>query len=348
MKLYKQIIIILVIFFKTETLLSENNLFNVNNILLEKKEKITNNALANKAIKIGFEQLTTRILLDGDKKKLSTLDFLEIKKLVSYYQVTNDIGKKENKEFLKFSVTFDKSKIHDLFFKKAILYSEILDKELYIIPLLIKNDEIFVFNNNFFYENWNKIYKKDLLEFILPIENIEIIQNINNNKKNLINLKIENLFKEYINKNLALVLIEDENKENIKVYIKSIIQGKNISRSLNLKSKDKNEEEYYKTIIEETKKELTNLVKSENLIDIRTPSFLNVKLDLNKKNSLVELNKRIKKIDLIENVSVQHFNKDYMFLRIRYLGKLEKIIGQLLNERINLKLTNDQWIIKTL
>ena len=86
-------------------------------------------------------------------------------------------------------------------------------------------------------------------------------------------MKIENLFKEYINKNLALVLIEDENKENIKVYIKSTIQGKNISRSLKLKSKDKNEEEYYKTIIEETKKELTNLVKSENLIDIRTPSF---------------------------------------------------------------------------
>ena len=348
MKFYKQITFILIVFFKTETLLSENNLFNVNNILLEKKEKITNNALANKAIKIGFEQLTTRILLDGDKKKLSTLDFLEIKKLVSYYQVTNDIEKKENKELLKFSVTFDKTKIHDLFFKKAILYSEILDKEIYIIPLLVKNDEIFVFNNNFFYENWNKVYKNDLLEFILPIENIEIIQNINNNKKNLINLKIENLFKEYIKKNLALVLIEDENKENIKVYIKSTIQGKNISRSLKLKSKDKNEEKYYKNIIEETKKELTNLVKSENLIDIRTPSFLNVKLDLNKKNSLVELNKRIKKIDLIENVSVQHFNKDYMFLRIKYLGKLEKIIGQLLNERINLKLTNDQWVIKTL
>ena len=75
MKFYKQITFILIVFLKTETLLSENNLFNVNNILLEKKEKITNNALANKAIKIGFEQLTTRILLDGDKKKLSTLDF---------------------------------------------------------------------------------------------------------------------------------------------------------------------------------------------------------------------------------------------------------------------------------
>ena len=37
-----------------------------------------------------------------------------------------------------------------------------------------------------------------------------------------------------------------------------------------------------------------------------------------------------------------------MFLRIKYLGKLDKIIDQLQKERINLKLTNDQWIIKTL
>ena len=46
MKLYKLIIFILVVFLKTETLLSENNLFNVNNIKLEKKDKITNNDLS--------------------------------------------------------------------------------------------------------------------------------------------------------------------------------------------------------------------------------------------------------------------------------------------------------------
>ena len=37
MKLLKQIIIILIVFFKTGNLLSENNLFNVNNILINKK-----------------------------------------------------------------------------------------------------------------------------------------------------------------------------------------------------------------------------------------------------------------------------------------------------------------------
>ena len=37
MKLLKQVIIILIVFFKTGNLLSENNLFNVNNILINKK-----------------------------------------------------------------------------------------------------------------------------------------------------------------------------------------------------------------------------------------------------------------------------------------------------------------------
>ena len=42
-----------------------------------------------------------------------------------------------------------------------------------------------------------KFIKVELLEFILPLENIEIIQKINSNKNNLINLELKNLFKEY-------------------------------------------------------------------------------------------------------------------------------------------------------
>ena len=90
------------------------------------------------------------------------------------------------------------------------------------------------------------------------------------------------------------------------------------------------------------------MVKSQNLIDIRTPSFLNVKLDLNKKNNLVLLNSKIKDIDLIENIFVQEINKDYVNLKIKYLGKLEKMINQLRTEKITIQLINDQWIIEIL
>ena len=347
MKIKKLIIyLIIIIFFKTETVLSEKNLFNVNNIQLEKKAKISNKTLTDQAIKKGYIQLLDKILLKKDFNKLLDLNFNSIKELVTYYQISTDLNE-EKKEIVNFNITFDKDKIHELFYSRGISYSEILDKELYILPILIKNGEIFIFNNNFFYKAWNNVYQNDLIEFILPLENIEIIQNINKNKNNLIDVNLNELFKEYTKKNLAIVIFEENNNFK-KVYIKSILQGKNISKSLNFNKKDKVIDQYYEEIITDTKKELINLVKSKNLIDIRTPSFLNVRFNLSQKSNLVELNLRIKNIDLVEKVYVQQFNKDYMNLKIKYLGKLEKIIYQLKKEKIELKLINEQWVINTL
>ena len=348
MKSFKPIIIILIVFFKTETLFSKNNLFNVNNIQIEKKDKITNKALADKAIRKGFNQLLNKILLKRDADKFSDLSFSTVKQLVIYYQI-GDIAEQENKEeFVNFNVTFDKDKIHDLFFERGISYSKISDKEIYILPILIKENEIFVFNNNFFYKNWNKIYEIDLIEFILPLENIETIKKINEQRSNLIDLEIDKLFKEYSIKNLALILIEDNTASSERVYIKTKIQGKNISKSLELKRKNLSTNKFYEKIIIETKKELVDLIKSKNLIDVRTPSFLNVKLNVNKKSNLVVFNSRIKNIDSIENIYVQEFNKEFMNLRIKYLGKLEKLINDFKKENINLQQINEQWIIKTL
>ena len=107
-----------------------------------------------------------------------------------------------------------------------------------------------------------------------------------------------------------------------------------------------NDDEFYKRIIFKTRKEITNIIKSQNLIDVRTPSFLNTKLILNKKNSLVELNKRLKNIDLIDNIYVQEFNKNYVLIKIKYLGKLNKIINQLKSQKIMLELLNNKWSLR--
>ena len=353
MKFYK-IIFILIVFFKTETLFSENNLFNVDNIQLEKNDKTTNKAISDLAIKKGFQKLITKILLKEDINKLSDLNFSSIKQLVTYYQRKNTLNSKNNIELVNFNISFDKDKIHDLFYKRGILYSEISDKELYVLPILVKENEIFIFNNNYFYKNWNKVYNNDLsdlsdlIDFILPLENIEIIKKINDNRSSLISLNIIELFQEYSDKNLALILIEDSKTSNEKIYINTIIQDKKISKSLDLKKQNLSSFEFYEKIITETKKELINLVKSNNLIDIRTPSFLNTRLKIYNKSNLVELKKRIKKIKSVENIYVQEFNKDNMNLRIKYLGKLDKLINALKKENINLQLINDQWIIKTL
>ena len=345
MKLFTNIIYILIIFSKTGNLLSDNNLFNVNNIELEEKQNLSSKQLANKAIEKGYNQLIERILLKKDITKVSDISFLDIKELVTYYNISKKSEDKSNK--VNFSITFDKNKIHDLFYKRGVSYSDIDDKDFYILPILIDRNEVFIFSNNYFYENWNAVSKKDeLIEFILPLENIEIIHKINQSKNNLFNLNIDELFKEYSKKNIALVFIENRNLTEEKVYFKARIQGKIISKQLVFKKTDLDGEKINKKIIYSIKNEITNLVKSQNLIDIRTPSFLNVSLNLDKNNNLVLLNNKIKNIDLIENIFVQEFNKEYVKLRIKYLGKLDKIIELLESKKIDLNYINNQWFLK--
>ena len=346
MKLFKQIILILIIFLKTGNILSANNLFSVNNIILEKKDKIPSEQLANQAIRKGFNQLMKKILMQEDLSKISTLNSSNIKELVTYYNISKNPENQSNE--IIFNVAFDKDKIHDLFYKKKISYSDITDKEFFILPILLKGNEIFIFSNNYFHENWNEINRDELIEFILPIENIEIIQIINQGKKNLLDLNLELIFREYVSKNVALILIEQSRTSINKIYMKSRVQDKIISKSFNLKKENIELEKFNEKIIYFIKDEIINLVKSRNLIDIRTPSFLNAKLNLDKKNNLFIFNSKIRKVDLIDKIFVQEFNKDWVNLKIKYLGKLEKIINELKKENIELKLINDQWSVKIL
>ena len=343
MNLIKLIFIILIIFSKTGNVLSKDNIFNVNNIELIKKANTSNEDLANIAIKKGYKELIDKILLKEEKKKLSNLNLSEIKQLVSYYQVLNDKNIKGENEKLRFNIFFDRDKLHNLFFEKDILYSEILNKEIYLLPVFKKDDQVFIYNKNFFYMEWNKVYSMDLIEFILPIENIEVIQNININKENMLNLNLKDLFLEYEDKNLALILIEDTGSKAEKVYLRTKIMKKNIDKSIIIERSNSNNKEFYKKIISKVSDEIINLVKSQNLIDIKTPSFINTTLQINKKNNLVELNKRLKNIELIDEIFVQEFNNTYALIKIKYLGKLDKIINQLKEQKIILSLKDDQW-----
>ena len=346
MKLLIQTIFILVIFFKTGNLLSDNNLFTVNNIFIETKGDKSSKQLANQAIKKGFDKLVKRILLKEDISKISGINFSNIKELIKYYNISKNIDKNN---YINFSVTFDKDKIHNLLLKNKILYAEIYDKDFFVLPVLIKENDIDVFSNNFFYQNWNKESKQnndELLEFILPIENIEIIQKINQSRKNLLDLNLDTLLNEYPNKNVGLILIDASNQNENKVYLKNRIENKILSKNLIFRKDELNLDDFKKNIIFQIKNEIINLVKFQNLIDVKTPSFLNVKYNLDDENNLVFFNSKIKNIDLIEGVYVQEFNLNHVNIKIKYLGKFDKLKNQFKLQNIDLKYVNDEWLIK--
>ena len=336
---------ILIILFKTGNVLSNNNIFNVNNIEISKEISKNKEKVANQAFQKAFDELINRLLLEEDYQKVSNMSLNEIKKLISYYQIMNLEEKKVNKNILKINVFFDKDRIHDFFYNKNILYSDIVNTEVILFPLLKKENQYFIYSKNFFYEHWNNKISENLIQYILPAENIENIQNINLNKDNIYKIDISNFFKEYDADNIIFANIEIKDK-TAEVFLNTRIEGKKINKTLSINNKKGlDQKKFNEEIILNINKVITDLIKSQNLIDVRTPSFLNVKIQLNSKSNLVEFNKRIEKIDLIDNFYVQKFNKDYVWVKIKYLGKINKIINKLKDQKIDLKMIAGTWQI---
>ena len=60
------------------------------------------------------------------------------------------------------------------------------------------------------------------------------------------------------------------------------------------------------------------------------------------------MNKRLKKIDSIDDIFVQEFNNEFVLIKIKFIGKLDKIINQLAKQKIELELMNEQWKLSIL
>ena len=335
---------ILIILFKTGNVLSNNNIFNVNNIKIDGKIYENKEKVINQAFEKGYKELINRLLLEKDYQKLSTINLGQIKKLISYYQIVNANSEEENKNKTVFNISFDKNSMYEFFYQNKILYSDIINTEIVLLPLFISDKEYFLYTKNYFYENWNNDTSDNLIQYTLPVESIESIQIIEKNKDNIYDLNFSDFFKEYDLENMAFVIIEI-NKDIAQIFLNTKITGKKINKTLSINKANLNQKDFYNKIILETKYKIRNLIKSENLIDVRTPSFLNAEIKLNKKSNLIELNNRIKGIGLIDNFHVQKLNKDYALVKIKFLGKIDKIINELKDQNINLKMIQGQWQI---
>ena len=345
MKNFIFIFCILIILFKTGNVLSDNNIFNVNNIEINKDISKNKENLVSQAFRGAFDELINRLLLKKDRLYLSNTNLKQIKELILYYQIINPTKNNDDLNKFKVNVFFDKDKIHNFFYKKNILYSDIINTDIVLFPLLKKKNQYYIYSKNFFYENWNKKKNNNLLQYILPLESIESIQKINLKKDNIFDFDIVDFFKEYDSPNKVFAIIEID-ETSAEVILKTIIAGKKINKTLSVTKKVKlNSKIFYENIILEIKETVTDLLKSQNLIDVRTPTFLNVKIQLKNKINLLEFSNRIKKIDLIDDFYVQQLNKDHVLIKIKFLGKIKKIISKLKDQKIDLKMNNGQWQI---
>tara|TARA_B100001996_G_scaffold283507_1_gene223776 strand:- start:3721 stop:4773 length:1053 start_codon:yes stop_codon:yes gene_type:complete len=339
---------IIVFLTKTGNVFSSNNIFNVDNIIISKSNNENKEELLDSAFKEGFKKLIRKILLTKDLNSVKQTSLSDIKKLVSTYQIVeNEDLMKEKK--ISVNLSFNREKINDFFYSKNISYADVSKINLVLFPVLIEDNNFYLFSDNYFYKNWiltNEFKEDEFINYVLPIENLEYFQLINQNKNNLESIPIKKILSNY-DLNDYVFLVVTRFKEKIEVFLKGSISGNEIVKNFNIKNeKNDDKENQFKNTIKKTKQEINEIWKSQNLVDVRTPSFLNIVLNVEKKNDFLNLQKAFEKIDLIEDYYVLELNKKYVKIKIKYLGKIEKIRSKFKNEGIKVIISDNQWKLK--
>ena len=346
MKNFKIIFVILMILFKTGNVLSKESIFIVNNIKVDKDSFKNKEELINTAFKKGFLKLNNKILLEEDFIKIKDTNIRNIKNLVSHYQIVKNDDEKMN-EISLINLFFKRDKMYDFYSKNNIRYSDVSGKIVKILPVLIKEEEIFVYDNNFFYNNWISVSKEktnENIEYIFPLEDLETIELIKKNQNNLENIKLDDIF-EKDNQTDNILLIIDFNKKKTNFFLKGKISSKKIIKNFVMVNKIDNEIKYSE-ILAYLKKEILEIIKSQNIIDVGTPSFLNVTLSVDKQSDLFLFQNILSEVDLIESFSVMEFNNKFAYVKIKYYGKINKLREKLIEKKLTLDLVNNQWNAK--
>ncbi len=343
MKNFKYILTILIILFQTGNVLSTESIFTVNNIQVNKNTYKNKEELINIAFRKGFEKLNSKILLEKDYLKVTNISLKNIKNLVSHYQIVKPEDNFDQ-NFETVNLYFKRDKMNNFYNQNNIKYSDVSGKILKILPILLLKDEIFIYDNNYFYENWIdelKEKKRQNIEYIFPVENLETIEAIKKNQDNLELTSLDDIFDKDIEKDNLLIII-DYDKQKTKFFLKGIISSKKITKNLSLTGNSlKNFE--YENILKYLKREILELVKSQNVIDVGTPSFINVSLIFKNKNDLFLFQNILNEIDLIENFNVKEYNNKFAYINIKYYGKINKIKEKLVKKGLDIKFVNNQW-----
>ena len=343
MKNLKYLLFILIILSKTGNVLYAESIFTVNNIQVNKKTYKNKEELINIAFKKGFDQLNSKILLEEDFSKIKNISLRNIKNLVSHYQIIKNKDD-DNQTFALINLYFKRDKMYNFYSQNNIKYSDVSGKTLKILPVLLLNDEIFIYDNNFFYENWIeniKEKKNENIEYVFPIENLETIEAIKKNQDNLEIVNLDNIFDKDIEKDNLLIIINYD-KQKTKFFLKGTISSKKIIKNFTYENKKVKKIEYV-NILEFLKKEILELVKSQNIIDVGAPSFLNINLSLKNQNDLFLFQNILSGVDLIENFKVRQFNNRFANINIKYYGKINKIREKLIEKGLDIKFNNNEW-----
>jgi len=338
---------LLIVFFSTTY--SNANAFRVSKIEISSPFELNfeKNNVIDKGFQTSFSDLISMITTSGNRKKIKNVSIKEIKGMIDSFTISDEKFI-NNEYFANLETTFNKKKILKFLENKNIFPSIPQRNKVLLFPILIetKNNNIYLFNNNIFYDKWNEQKNSyDLLDYLLPSEDIEDLIELQKISKDIETYDFSNLINKYdIKDNIILIIYKESNrirtlsKINLNNSLK--IQNKNYPKLDVLNNND------FSNIVENLKQLYEDQWKKNNEINTSIKLPITISINSKKTKKIIELERVLYSLDLVSDFSILNFNNEFIQYKITYNGTPNIFLNDMKEKNLELEMKNNMWILK--
>ena len=332
-----------IFFFSTEKIDAKS--FVIENIDISRPFEINFNKteVMDEGFEKAFFELISVIVNSSDKKKINKIKLNEIKGMIESFTIKEEKFINEI-YYVNLGVSFNKKKVFNYLENKNIFPSVPIKKKFLFIPIIIdeKKRDLLIFDNNYIFNKWNDNLKKThLIEYILPTEDLEDLNQIKKNYEKIEEYDFMEIISKY-NLNHSIITLIFMNDKGLRV-LSRISNGNNVilnnqSYSYNDIASDK---QVY-SLINDLKLVYEDYWKKINQINTSIRIPLSIRVSNNKKK-IETFEKNLGNVDLIYDYYITRFNKDFTYYQIIF-NDSPKIFLEIMREKnYNFDTQNKIW-----
>ena len=339
-------VLFIIIFFTT---FLYANTFKVSDIEISSPFELnfTKNRVIDKGFQISFLNLLSMITTSGDKSKIKNVPIKELKAMIDSFTISDERFI-NNEYFAKLETTFNKKKILGFLERKNIFPSTPVRTKVLLIPILVdlETENTYLFNNNIFYEKWNDEKKNyQLLEYLLPSEDLEDLNKIFEMSSAIENYDFLSLIEKYDLKDYIILIIYKD-KNEIKILSKI-----NVNNSLKINNQRYTEinldnDKDFKKILKKLKTTYEDYWKKNNEINTSIKLPITLSIDSNDYKRIVELEKTFNVLDLVSDFYILKFDTKTIKYKIIYNGSPKTFFNDMNKNNFDLIMKNNIWTVR--
>ena len=250
--------------------------------------------------------------------------------------------------YVNLGVSFNKKKIYKYLEERNIFPSVPKKRKFLFIPIIIDENkkDLLIFNKNEIFKNWNNNSKKThLIEYLLPTEDLEDLDQIKKNYEIIEQYDFKEVISKY-NLDDSIISLIFKDGVGLRVMSRITYNDNVVIKNKSFTSKDLNDKDQVNKIIDELKLDYEDHWKKINQINTSIKLLLNIKISNKNSEILSDFEKNLNNLDLINHFFITKFDKNYTYYRVIFNGTPSSFLKTMEEKDYNFNTQNKIWSIK--